>query len=357
MKWGVYITTAQPPEWGQRDVIQRSLEYASAAEEMGYDAVWLLEHHFTRYGLCGSPLTMAAHILGRTRKLKVGTAISTIPLEHPLRLAEEVALIDQMSGGRLYFGIGRGSFVKDFKIFGVDMGRSREIMSEWVEIMLTAWTTGKCSADGEFVKFSEVPIYPEPFTKPHPPIYVVATSPTTIEWAAERGYPLILNFLLEDETKTSQIELYNDTAEANGHDSSQIDHVLSCLCSIGDDSAQVKESVRPLMGWWMEELVRASELYAPENRNLPSYTHHQRRWEEMVISGVTTTDRRVDRAIRLNPVGSPQEVIDKIQRTVDLTGIRHFACGFETNKDKAAVLEMMQRVQEEVVPKIVPRGG
>lgn len=353
MKWGVYLSTSNPPQYTQQDVLRATGEFAEVAESLGYDSVWVLEHHFTRYGLCGTPLALAAFLLGRTRRLRVGTAISVVPLDHPLRLAETVALLDQMSEGRLYFGVGRGSFTKDFKVFGADMSRSQEMMDEWVEIMLSAWTTGRAAANGPFVQFPEVEVFPEPFTKPHPPVYVVCGSPTTVEWAAQRGLPMLIHYFLEDEQKIAQMELYAEVAAAAGHDPGPIDHALSCLAYVDDDTEHARAQTTPYLTWWIKTGQDASALFAAENKGLRNYSFHQRRWEELVLRDQWRTEQILERAFRLNPVGSPEHCIGALRHALAITGIRHVICGFESPGERTLVLDSMQRFMEEVAPHVV----
>jgi alkanal monooxygenase alpha chain len=353
IKWGVFFTTSLWPGITQRSIFEDIGDYSVAAEQMGYDGAWTLEHHFTGFGLCGNPLMLAAYVLGKTTRLKVGTAVSVLPFEHPVRLAEQVAMIDQLSKGRLYFGIGRGSFVKDFKVFQKDMTQTHQVLREWVDIMQQAWTTGKASANSDLLKFDQVNVYPEVYTKPHPPIYVTASSPSTVEWCAQHGFPMILEHLLEDEMKVSQLELYNEVAKGAGFDPTKIDHVLSCAAGIVEDDAWLKQCTDNLM-WFHDELVRASQLFDPENK-MPNYRFHQRRMEEAVIKGEWKAEDKVKVMLELSPIGSPKEIIEKLQRTINLTGIKHIVCGFEGIAEKPKVLRSMARFREEVIPFLHPK--
>jgi alkanal monooxygenase alpha chain len=352
MRWGLYLVTAQPPDLTQHDAIQNSISYAELAEKLGYDDVWVLEHHFTRYGLVGSPLLHAAYVLGRTQRIKVGTAINILPLDHPIRLAEQVALLDQMSKGRILFGVGRGAFTKDFKVFNVDMGESREMMIEWTQLIVRAWTTGRCSADNRYIKFPEVEVLPQPFTKPHPPIYTVPQSPSSVEWAAKNGYPMILNYAIEDEAKVSQLELYAEHASAAGFDPGAIPHALSVFAGTASDGDAIRAAARKTTGWWLDEFQRASDLLKPGGAQIRGYEYWQRQWEEFVMRGESSTDKRVEKYLRLNPIGSPAECVEKLQRTVDLTGIKHVISGFEAIGGRGPVMESIQAFTESVIPKI-----
>jgi alkanal monooxygenase alpha chain len=355
IKWGVYLTTAYRPSETQRHVFERTNEIVRAAEDLGYDGLWLLEHHFTRYGICGSPLMMAAHILGATTRIKVGTAVSIIPLEHPVRLAENVALLDQVSNGRLRLGIGRGYFFKDYEVFGADIRKNNEMMSVWVDIMLSAWTTGRCSADNQFLKFPEVDVYPEPFTKPHPPVYVACSSPTRTEWAAQRGFPMLMDYLSEDEEKIAQLELYSQIAADHGHDPNTIEHALSCIAYVG--GTDHAEQIRKHLVWWEQVQLEASQLFAPENRGVENYSYYHRQREAAILRGEWNPEDRCERILQLSPTGSREECIERLQHMIDITGIRHLILGFEALGDTPMILDSMQRFMQEVAPQVHPASS
>src|ERR1700693_797766 len=154
MKFGVFVTTAHHPNQTQEEVFDNTTLYAVEAESLGYRGAWVLEHHFTRFGLCAHPITLAAYILGKTTTLRVGTAVCVLPLYHPLQIAEQVAMVDQLSNGRFDFGVGRGAFRKDFNAFGVDPAKSHLIMREWLDIIKRAWTDDTVEAHSELIDFA-----------------------------------------------------------------------------------------------------------------------------------------------------------------------------------------------------------
>lgn len=356
MKWGTFLITAAPPGCSHYEAVQNSIAYAQATEELGLDDIWVLEHHFTNYGLCGSPLAMAAFVLGQTKRVKVGTAVSVVPLEHPLRLAEEVALLDNMSGGRFMFGIGRGLFVKDFKIFGVDMEYNREKLMECVDVCFKAWK-GPLSYDGKFCKFPEINVCPTVFTKPHPPVYAAVNSSSSVEWAARNGIPLLLAHFQDDATRAASVELYSEVASECGFDPNSFDHGISCIAGVGRTDDAVRGPSRERAVWWQEEFFRATELLAPENIKMRGYEWYARQWEKEVITGRYPVEERIERDFQLNPVGSVQHCVDVLSKTAEVTGVKHFICGFEAvSAKKGPVLESMQMFKEEVIPKVqVPR--
>jgi len=352
--WDIFLAMASPPWLSPAAALENSVAYAEGAEDLGYDGVWILEHHFTRFGVCPSALEVAGFLLGRTKRIRVGSAICVVPIDHPVRLAEKVALLDQLSGGRFAFGIGRGSFVKDFQVFKSDMSQNHKVMSEWTDIMLEAWRTGKCSGRGEFLRFDEVEIFPAPYTLPHPPIYVAAASPSTVEWAAKRGFPMLLEHALEDERKVSQLELYAQVAAEAGHDPDNIDHALSLLTPATDEPGRL-EQVKRNLAWWVDEFHRASKLFEPSAKAaLPNYELWHRRHEEAVLNREWTTEHRVQNFLRINPIGRTEECIERLQRTVEVTGINRVICGFEVLGERALVLEAMARCRKEGIPHIRP---
>jgi alkanal monooxygenase alpha chain len=349
--WGAYLTTVQLPGRGAADVFEDTLFFARLAEELGFDSIWLLEHHFTRYGICGDTLSLAAFLLGRTRRIRVGTAVIVLPLDHPLKTAERIAMLDHLSNGRLMVGIGRGTFVKDFKVFGHDMSKSHVIMRESTEIMLRAWRDGSVAWDSEQFKFDRVDVNPRPFTQPHPPLYVASASPSTVEWAASRGFPMMLEHQLEDERKLSALELYGEVAARAGHDPQRISHVLSGAAAVIDGPEDHKTCVDNLV-WWCQEFARASQIFQSENR-MENYAFHWRRFEEATMRGESADpEEGVRKLMDVSFYGSPESITRKLQNVLDLTGIRQVILGFEAFGSRKLVQKSMERFAREVMPAV-----
>src|SRR3989449_6833486 len=146
-----------------------ALEEARLADELGFEAIWLAEHHFSSYGICPSLAVLAAAIARETRRARIGTSVVVAPFAHPLRIAEEWAMVDILSGGRLEFGLGRGYQPNEFRGFGVSMERTRERSDECLEIIRRAWTEERVTFEGEFYTVRDVRVLPKPIQKPHPP--------------------------------------------------------------------------------------------------------------------------------------------------------------------------------------------
>src|SRR5215831_14063340 len=175
------------------DVYRRAFDRIDVMERSGYDAVWLAEHHFSTYSVCPSIHVMGAHIAARTKRLRIGTAVSLAPFYHPLRLAEEVALLDLLSGGRANWGAGRGFARVEFTAFRVPPEQSASRFRETVEIVLRAWTDEKLSFAGQHFHFDDVEVLPKPTQLPHPPVWMAASSEGAIDWAAGRGFSILMD--------------------------------------------------------------------------------------------------------------------------------------------------------------------
>src|SRR3954469_5166373 len=174
-------------------VFARALERIEIMDRTGYDAVWLAEHHFSSFSVCPSVHLMGTVAASRTKRLRIGTGVSLAPFYHPLRLAEEVALLDQVSGGRVNWGAGRGFARVEFENFGVPPDESTSRFREAVEIVLRAWTEERLTFAGEHFKFDGVEVLPKPLQQPPPPVWMAATSESAIDWAAGRGFSILMD--------------------------------------------------------------------------------------------------------------------------------------------------------------------
>jgi alkanesulfonate monooxygenase SsuD/methylene tetrahydromethanopterin reductase-like flavin-dependent oxidoreductase (luciferase family) len=194
MKIGVLQFFSWPGRHGPlEEVYSRALERIEIMDRTGFDAVWLAEHHFTTFSVCPSVHMLGVAAAARTKTLKIGTAVSLAALYHPLRLAEEVALLDVLSGGRVCWGAGRGFAPSEFNAFGVPPAESADRFREAVEIVLKAWTQDRLSHESAHFRFDNVEVLPKPLQRPHPPVWMAATSPPAIDWAASRGFSIMMD--------------------------------------------------------------------------------------------------------------------------------------------------------------------
>ena len=191
MEFGIFHefwSTAAP---SQPQAFADSFTEIAAAEAWGLDAVWLAEIHMnpTR-ALVSAPLTVAGALAARTSRIKIGTAVQILPLGHPLRLAEETATLDQISGGRLIFGVGRSAFPRAYNAYGISYDESQERFAESLDVIKRAWTEPVCSHHGRYYDFDNFTLVPRPVQRPHPEIRIAASQHDTYGAIGRLGYPL-----------------------------------------------------------------------------------------------------------------------------------------------------------------------
>jgi alkanal monooxygenase alpha chain len=360
MKFSVVVTCALAPELSQTETLTRVESYARTAEQAGYTGMFLLEHHFTPYGLCPSPLTLASYLLGRTSKLRVGTAVCVLPLYHPVRFAEEAALIDQVSGGRLDLGLSRGGGDLDFQAFGIEPKKNHLVMKEWLDILDLCWSGEPFEWKSEFINLPPIRVNPQPLSG-RPPLYLACQSPSSVEVAAKRNMAMMLSYWLVQENVISQMELYSQLASAAGHDVDSIEHIAACIAFPAQTRQVAIDAVRPRLTRWRREAQ--SVFFSLEKlRSMGNYEHQVREWEREIARGQAGIDGRmelssVDRLLDLNPVGTVSECVDKLGAVAEATGITHFMCGFEGPNEEGPVTEAMWRFAEEVAPRLGAKMG
>ena len=190
MKFGIFIFGDNHPDLGRSNqkYYEEVLTMAEWAEELGFDSFWLGEHHFYWYGTCVSPPAVIAALGQRTKKIRLGPAVSVLPFHHPLVVAEEYALADNLCGGRLNFAIGSGFSPVEYKTFGMSMEEARERYWESFDLILKAWTQEEFSHKGKFYQIENGSLYMKPVQKPMPPIWVAASSDETLIKTGELGF-------------------------------------------------------------------------------------------------------------------------------------------------------------------------
>ncbi len=236
-------------------VYERAFQRIDVMDRTGYDAVWLAEHHFTGYSVCPSVHLMGMHVANRTRNLRIGMAVSLAAFYHPLRLAEEVALLDVLSGGRVNWGAGRGFDRNEFVNFGVAPDESYPRFREHLEVVLEAWKQEKLTYHGKYFDFESVEVLPKPQQKPHPPMWVAASSPPAIGWAAERGYSIMMDPHSSHADIAHKRELYRGELEKHGHAIAGRDIPMARLLAVAETRDDAEETARRGAQWLVSAYI------------------------------------------------------------------------------------------------------
>jgi alkanesulfonate monooxygenase SsuD/methylene tetrahydromethanopterin reductase-like flavin-dependent oxidoreductase (luciferase family) len=275
MKFGVFSLMQWPEDRSQQDVYRNELAQLALAEEQGYDSVWLAEHHFSRYGIGPSIHLTAAHLAARTSRIRIGTAITILPFFHPLRVAEEVAMLDILSDGRFDWGVGRGYQGHEFTGFGVDISRSHQIFYEQLAIVQKAWTGERFAWDGDHYRFPELTCLPTPVQRPHPPIWIAALSPSTAEWAAAHHHPVMTDQFSPVERIEKTRAVYREAARAARFDLADVTLPTLRQVYVGETQAKAREQARPALLWYYRSLARVGSPGGPSGEIPENYSFYR----------------------------------------------------------------------------------
>lgn len=191
MKFSTFHLMAQPEGFSSGQIIAETLEEIELAEMLGYDRVWLTEHHASRHGICSAPSVMAAAVAARTETIGIGYAVNVTPLHQPLRLAEEIAWVDQLSKGRVVAGFGTGYSPYEFARYGVEVAERYARHEEGVEVVLQAWRQERFDYAGKYYQYRDACVLPRPYQEPHPPIAATAGSEEGARHVGTRGFRLL----------------------------------------------------------------------------------------------------------------------------------------------------------------------
>ena len=218
MHFGIFVEEMRDGA-NQVSAFRDAFELAQYAEAWGLDCVWLGEIHFMpSRSVISASLQVASAIASRTRRLHVGTAVTVLPLNHPLRIAEEIATLDHISEGRLEFGIGRSGVARSYDIYGIPYGESQARFREALEIIREAWKGEPFSYEGEFYRFKNATVSPRPFQVPHPPIRMAANTPETFPAVGQMGLAIFVGLrAAEIPDLQAHLAIYRQAWREGGH--------------------------------------------------------------------------------------------------------------------------------------------
>ena len=204
-------------------VIDETMREAVLADKLGADVVWLAEHHFDGISVYGDPMVMAGALAAALPNAALGFAVIQTALHHPIRLAEQMALLDHLTKGKLIVGLGRGSSynIYDYQGFGLDHNEAQDRLNEAEDIMMKAWAGGEFTHEGRFWQLQVPMLRPLPYTKPHPPVVRASSGDASLIELAHQGKPWMMN-VQSLETTTRRVALYRQTMREAGYDEAAI---------------------------------------------------------------------------------------------------------------------------------------
>ena len=252
--WDRYLSGdfSNPPIQPDHEIFLEDLELADLSESLGYDAIWATEHHFTPYELMPDALQFLTYFAGRTEKVGMATMVVVLPWHDPIRVAEQIAMLDVMLKGRpITLGFGRGAARVEFETFNIPMSESRERFKEAQEIITLALSQERFSYDGNIFKVPEMSIRPQPLSKDLPErIYISSITNASIEAAAESGAGLMIIPQKSWEDHIKDLDFYNSTRIGKGLEPRN--PAVGCFMYCAETEAEVEQGVKeymPNMNW------------------------------------------------------------------------------------------------------------
>ncbi len=346
MEFGMFHEFPSLPGRSESEAFDEAMEQVDAAERLGLDAMWLAELHFEpRRSLLSAPLSIAAAIAARTRRIKIGIAVQVLPLCHPLRLAEEAATVDQLSHGRLIFGVGRSGVAQTYAAYGVSYAESQARFREILDVVQRAWTEPSFSYEGVYHRFTDVSLVPKPYQRPTPPIRIAASTPDTFPAIGRRGVPVFASVRHTNWSDLAgQIRTYHEAWEVAGHPGRGQVYVSAPTYIAETEERARAEPKASIMHFYREQAnllegaARLVDEATAERRMRRVHELRRRSYDEALDANVL--------------VGTPEEIVDKLkalQSEIGLSGIlAELNCGGLIPHDK--VINAMRLLCEEVMP-------
>lgn len=347
MKISLFHLPSFFPEFhaSEYEFYQNILLETDKAEEYGFHSVWFAEHHFYHYGgHIPSVPVLGAAVAQRTKNIRIGSGIALLTLQDPIRLAEEFAMLDCLSGGRLEFGIGRGFQKVEFDAFERNMGDSRLLFEEAHDIIMRAWTEARFSYQGRFRTVTNLQVLPKPVQK-LPPVYVACIfTPESFAWTGRQGYHLMVvpYAAAQPEALIGRIKLFRETRTAHGYpDDAEVLGVYHFYC--GKTPEQAKLEPRAAMLRYLES-VQASNPEAAYSGQYTAYKNLRQGFRAMDYDSYLYPQRVI--------FGDPEQCVQRIQQ-IEAAGITNVSLLADFGGlPRQQILDSLDRFGSYVLPHI-----
>ncbi|HUA56488.1 MAG TPA: LLM class flavin-dependent oxidoreductase [Candidatus Sulfotelmatobacter sp.] len=347
MEFGMFHEFPTQAGRSDNEAFTLAMEQVDAAERWGLHAMWLAELHFNpARSVLSFPLGLAAAIAARTERMKIGMAVQVLPIGHPLRLAEEAATVDQLSRGRLIFGVGRSGLPRTYEAYGIPYSESKERFAEALEIIKLAWTESRVTYQGKFHRIDNVAVSPKPYQKPVPEIRVAATSPDTFVTNGTAGYPIFVAVRSGTFQELGpEIEDYRAAWQAAGHPGKGQIFLRVPLYVAASDARARAESEASILHFYKRhaQLLKDAAAKTGEAAAVKRASHAEY---------LLTLD--YEKGLGQNLIaGSPDSVIEQLTALRDELGLdgilAELNCG--GNIEHQGVMTALQLLCQEVMPK------
>lgn len=331
-------------------------------EELGFDGIGFNEHHTSPYGLMTSPNLMAAAASQRTQRMKLLIYGNLLPIHNPLRLAEELSMLDCLSNGRLISGFARG-IPREYIAYGVDLAESRARFEEAWEIIKLAWTEEVFSYQGAFWSYRDVAIWPRPVQQPHPPVWVpVTVSKETLEWAARENVPITPGANATMPVRRDMVRYYAERLAHYGHSITPDHIIMGASVYVADSRQQAFREAGPYMLYFLHTLFSHGNIANMQRQMQLGYRReadydyirpeHREGFLQALQGFRQTTIEELERSERL-AWGSPEQVRDTLIELATTLGAGTLMLNFNQGAmPHAMFVQNLERFGKEVLPAV-----
>jgi alkanesulfonate monooxygenase SsuD/methylene tetrahydromethanopterin reductase-like flavin-dependent oxidoreductase (luciferase family) len=340
MDFGMFTDFHIRQNMTQAEAFDESFQQVEAAEQLGMDAVWLAEHHFSPdRSVLASPLVIASAIAARTSKIRIGLAVQVLPLTNPLRIAEEAATVDHISKGRFNFGIGRSGLTKYYEGYNVPYEESRGRFLEALKIILNAWNTEHFSHEGAYFSYHNVTVVPKPLQQPYPPIRVALASPDTFSLIGGMGHSVFVSANTPIPQLRERLELYRKARQEAGH-TGPADIALRIPAYVAETAERARSEP--------EASTRHAIQYGAQE--LSGFAASQETAERLQRRASVPYDELLQQRLMY---GTPAEVVDRLQEYQAELGISSVVLemNYGGQIPSERIINSMRLLTEQVVPK------
>lgn len=338
----------------EKEFYNENIEIIEFADAVGLDSAWFAEHHFSEYGVMPSIQVLSSFVAARTKRIRLGSGVVVLPFHNPIRVAEEFAMLDILSDGRIDFGVGRGYQPHEFEGYNIPISESRERFEEMLQIIKIAWTEDEVSFHGKFFKFNKVKARPKPLQKPHPPFFGASFNPQTIKFQAQKKMNLLFTPLL---ASPENIEEYKQILKNLGEDPERYRICSLAFVYVDEDRERaIHDFEKPCMLYFRKFTQLIPAVKYPKSEDFYSNLHNML---SEYIKAYDNEKLTFKYTVEEGPfshgflVGDPDYVLEKMKSLIQKYKLTDILCWTRLGGlDHKKVERSMELLCEKVLPRL-----
>lgn len=343
----VFQSHGYPPGTDDGQVVAEEIRLAELADELGFDAIWPVEHHFTDYAFCPDNVMFLAHMAARTSRVRLGTGAVILPWNDPLRVAERISFLDHLAAGRVLFGMGRGLARREYEGFGIPMDESRDRFDEAARMVLDALETGFIEGDGPYYPQTRTEIRPRPRASFRGRTYAVGMSPDSVLSAADLGARLVV---FSQKPWEEQVEVYATYAERyrEVHGAEPAPMITCDFLYVDPDAKRAEAMAHEHIAGYLTSVMQHYELASEHFKDAKGYESYGNAVDLLQAIGL---EKLCEMYLRVQAWGTPDDVVDQLRERQQLLGDLDLTCCFRYSGMPLADAERsMRSFAEQVMP-------